>query len=89
MKRWLGTISNFFFPGLGYLLVGPSPRRRAVGAAWLVGMVGLTYVELSLQSVAPALYWPMFGSVFLFNTAFAIDTFFELAPEQRDRALAA
>ena len=84
MKRWLATISNFFFPGLGYLLVGPSPRRRAIGAAWLVGMVGLTYVELSLESVAPALYWAMFASVFLFNTAFAIDTFFELAPGDRE-----
>lgn len=89
MKRWLATISNFFFPGLGYLLVGPSPRRRALGAAWLVGMVGLTYVELSLERVAPALYGPMFASVFLFNTAFAIDTFFELAPEALERAPAA
>lgn len=71
MKRWLGTIANFFFPGLGYLLVG---------------MIGLTYVELSLQTVAPALYWPMFASVFLFNTAFAIDTFFELAPGSAARA---
>ncbi|MBX7194089.1 MAG: hypothetical protein K1X94_18695 [Sandaracinaceae bacterium] len=82
MKRWLGTIANFFFPGLGYVVVGPSARRRALGGAWLVAMLGLTYVELSLESVAPALYAPMFASVFLFNTAFAIDTFFELAPEK-------
>lgn len=86
MKRWLATISNFFFPGLGYLLVGPEPRRRAVGGAWLVAMVGLTYVELSLQTAAPALYWPMFASVFLFNTAFAIDTFLELGERLKNAA---
>lgn len=89
MKRWLGTIANFFFPGLGYLFVGPTLRRRALGGAWLVAMLGLTYVELSLQTVAPALYWPMFASVFLFNTAFAIDTYFELSPEQLARAATA
>jgi hypothetical protein len=89
MKRWLAMISNFFFPGAGYLLVGPSPRRRAIGGAWLVAMIGLTYVELSLQTAVPALYGPMFASVFLFNTALAIDTFFELAPEKLKVAVAA
>ncbi len=86
MKRWLGTITNFFFPGLGYLLVGPEPRRRAVGAAWFVAMIGLTYVETSVQTAAPALYWPMFASVFLFNTAFAIDTYFELGEKLKATA---
>ena len=75
MKRWTATIANFFFPGLGYLLVGP---KRPQGAAWFVAMVGLTYVELSVQTAAPALYWPMFASVLLFNTTFAIDTWIDL-----------
>lgn len=75
--RWIGTIANFFFPGLGYLIAGPA-HKRMVGLPMFVAMCVLTYVELSLQSVAPALYWPMFGAVFLFNTAFAIDTWREL-----------
>lgn len=75
MKRWVGTIANFFFPGLGYLIFGP---KRPQGAAWLVAMIGLTYVETSLETAAPSLYAPMFASVFLFNTTFAIDSFIEL-----------
>lgn len=75
MQRWIGTVANFFFPGLGYLIVGP---KRALGLAWFLAMVGLTYVELSLETAAPALYWPMFASVFVFNTAFAVDTWAEL-----------
>jgi hypothetical protein len=38
---------------------------------------GLTYVELSLQTQYPALYWLMFISVFVMNTCFAIDAFRE------------
>jgi hypothetical protein len=82
MKRWIGTIANWFFPGLGYLIVGPSVPKRALGAAWFLSMVGLTYVELSVQTAAPALYWPMFASVMVFNTAFAIDTWIELGKLQ-------
>jgi len=56
----------------------------ALGLAYRVATVAyfltFTYVELSVQTAAPALYWPMFASVFLFNTAFAIDTFFHTAP---------
>ncbi len=75
LKRIGGTAANFFFPGLGYLLVGP---KRVQGAFWFLAMVGLTYVELSLQTAAPDLYWPMFAAVFVFNTTFAVDTWIEL-----------
>ena len=82
MRRWIGTIANFFFPGLGYALFGP---KRAQGVAWLLAMLGLTYVELSVKTAAPALYWPMFASVFLFNTTFAIDSWFELGAREAER----
>lgn len=75
--RWVGTIANFFFPGLGYVVAGP-PHKRWVGLPMFLAMAVLTYVELSLESAAPALYWPMFGAVFVFNTAFAADTWREL-----------
>jgi hypothetical protein len=72
IRVYLATLLNFFLPGLGNLVLG---RRLLVGVLWIVGMVGLTYVELTLQSQGSALYWPMFTSVFLVNTGFAIDTF--------------
>lgn len=82
MTRIIGTAFNFFFPGLGYLLVGP---KRVLGLCWFVAMVGLTYVELNLQAAAPQLYTPMFASVFLFNTAFAVDTWLTLSPGAEGR----
>ncbi|MBM4365195.1 MAG: hypothetical protein FJ102_03195 [Deltaproteobacteria bacterium] len=71
-RLYVATAANFFFPGLGWLILG---RKRLLGAIWLLGMIVLTYVETSLQVAAPALYWPMFGAVFAINTAFAIDTY--------------
>jgi hypothetical protein len=76
MKKWIGTLMNFFFPGLGYLSFGP---KRGLGVAWLLGAVGLTYVELGIQEPLPQLYWIMFASVFVMNTAFAIDIYRELS----------
>lgn len=72
--RWIGTVLNFFLPGLGYLVAGPA-QKRMTALPMAAAMVVLTYVELSLETAAPALYWPMFGAVFLFNTAFAVDTY--------------
>jgi hypothetical protein len=80
MSRVVATAANFFFPGLGYLLVGP---RRVLGLCWFVAMVGLTWVELSVKTQAPDLYWPMFASVLLFNTAFAVDTWQTLGQPAR------
>ncbi len=73
-RVWIATVLNFFFPGAGYLVNG---RRKLLGAGFLIGVLGLTYVELTLQTAYPPLYWPMFVSVFLMNTCFAVDAFRE------------
>lgn len=71
-RIWIATALNFFFPGAGYLVVGHKPL---LAIAWLAGILGLTYVELSVQTAAPHLYVPMFVSVLVMNTAFAVDVF--------------
>ncbi len=70
MKKIAAVAGNFFFPGLGYLILGIKP---VLAVAWLAGVIGLPYVELSIKDMAPNLYWIMFGSVFVMNTAFAVD----------------
>ena len=73
MKRaWIGAVLNFFFPGAGYLVVGHSVLPSL---AYLVGCLGLTYVELGIKEAAPSYYWPMFIAVFVMNIGFAIDAF--------------
>lgn len=71
-RTWIATVLNFFLPGAGYLLLG---HKVPLAIAWLLGVVGLTYVETSIQTAAPAFYWPMFASVLVMNTAFAVDAF--------------
>lgn len=71
-RTWIATALNFFLPGAGYLLLG---HKVPLALMWLAGMVGLTWVELSIQTAAPGYYWPMFASVFVLNTAFAADAF--------------
>jgi hypothetical protein len=79
--RWAGTIANFFLPGLGNVIAGPTPLWRGLGVAMAVAMAILTWVELSIQTAAPPYYWPMFGAVLLFNTAFAVGTWSMLEPK--------
>ncbi len=81
MKRIAGTALNFFFPGSGYLLVSKDKTKKAYSILWLIGVIGLTYVELSIQPLNESLYWTMFASVFVMNIAFAIDAWREGAPE--------
>ena len=81
MKRIIATLLNFFFPGAGYLLAAKTQAKRVLGVPWLLGIIGLTYVELSLQALDPSLYWTMFASVFVMNTAFAIDAWIEAEPD--------
>lgn len=69
-RAWIATAPNFFFPGAGYLVRG---HRPALAGASLVGVLGRTWVETSLQAAASHLYWPMFASVFVMNAAFAVD----------------
>ena len=71
-KVWLAVVLNFVFPGAGYLVLG---HRMILSVMWLIGVIGLTYVEFGIQVAAPAYYWPMFAAVFLMNTAFAIDAY--------------
>ena len=71
-RTWIATVLNFFFPGAGYLVLG---HKVGLSVAWLVGVIGLTYVELGIQTAAPSYYWPMFASVFLMNIAFAVDAY--------------
>ena len=70
MKKWIATLLNFFFPGLGYLVL---KHKVVQSIGWFIGVIGLTYVEFGIQKPMPKLYWIMFASVFLMNTMFAID----------------
>ncbi len=73
-KPVIASALNFFFPGAGYLLLG---TKVGLALAWLVGVIGLTYVEFGIKEAAPEYYLPMFVSVLVMNTAFAIDAFKE------------
>jgi hypothetical protein len=64
--------ANFFLPGAGYLLAG---IKRGLAVMWLVGVIGLTYVEFGIREPEPTLYTIMFASVLIMNTAFAIDVY--------------
>ena len=75
MKRpWLSAILNFFFMGPGTFYNG---RRKVVGALLTVGALGLTFAELQLQTAAPSVFPIVFVSVFVINTALAIDGYNE------------
>lgn len=71
-RRTVAAIANFFLPGLGYAI-----GRIKVGLApfWALGAAGLTFVEFGIKASEPGLYQLMFASVFVMNTAFAIDAY--------------
>ena len=71
-KVWIAVVLNFFLPGAGYLLLG---HRMGLAVMWLLGVLVLTYVEFGIRTAAPTFYWPMFGAVFVMNTAFAVDAY--------------
>lgn len=71
-KVYLATIANFFLPGAGYLIAGV---KRSLAVLWLVGVIGLTYVEFGIRDSEPTLYGIMFASVLIMNLAFAIDVY--------------
>lgn len=79
---WIAALTNFFFPGLGYLIA--VPHKRAQGAVWLLGAIGLTYVEQIAIGPEHAAFWPMFVTVFVLNAAFAWDGFQEARALQQD-----
>ena len=69
---WVPTVANFFLPGLGYLIAG---IKRPIAILWLLGVIGLTYVEFGIREPEPTLYTIMFISVLVMNTAFAVDVY--------------
>lgn len=71
-KPVLAAIANFFLPGAGYLIAGV---KRGLAVLWLIGVIGLTYVEFGIREPEPTLYAIMFASVLLMNVAFAIDVY--------------
>ncbi len=74
MKTWIATLLNWFLPGAGYLVLG---IRKLVSVFFILGLVGLTYVEFGIKAPEPELYTLMFASVLVLNTGFAIDAFKE------------
>jgi len=72
MNPWIPTVLNFFLPGLGYIVAG---IKRGLGVLWLIGVIGLTYVEFGIREPEPTLYNIMFASVLIMNIAFAIDVY--------------
>ncbi len=77
---WVATIANFFLPGLGYLIAGV---KQGLGVLWLIGVIGLTYVEFGIRESEPTLYGIMFASVLVMNLAFAIDVYRTVKNEDR------
>lgn len=71
-KAPIAAVANFFLPGLGYLIAGV---KQGLAVLWLVGVIGLTYVEFGIQEPEPTLYKIMFASVLVMNLAFAIDVY--------------
>ena len=78
--RW-AALANFFFPGVGYLIVGV---KRDIAWLWLAGAVTLTFVEFGIRESEPNLYWVMFAAVFVMNIAFAIDVYRVASAQNRN-----
>lgn len=74
MNPWIPTVLNFFLPGLGYLVAGV---KRPLAVLWLIGVIGLTYVEFGIRESEPTLYGIMFAAVLIMNIAFAVDVYRE------------
>jgi hypothetical protein len=73
---WLIAILNFFFYGLGTLILG---KRRAVGALLLVGNLSLRYADVilsplgSMPKAAPGM-WPFIvGGMAIVGIGCAVD----------------
>ena len=74
--KWAAVLANFFFPGLGYLIA--VPEKRLIGVPFLIGAIGLSYVEQVAIGMEHPAFWPMFVSVLIMNTGFAIDAYQEV-----------
>lgn len=81
----VAAAANFFLPGAGYLLAG---TKQALGVLWLLAAAGLTFVEFGIREPEPTLWAIMFVSVFVMNTAFAIDVYRTTRSAQSPAAVA-
>jgi hypothetical protein len=78
--KWLAVILNFAFSGAGYLVY---KHKIPQALMWTIGALLLTYVEqvhtfadgTTLVAHDPTLFKVLFATVFLINTAFAIDVY--------------
>jgi hypothetical protein len=72
--KWVAVITNFFLPGLGYIIA--VPEQRVAGVFWLLGAIGLTVVEqgMGLEQTLPNAFKVMFGTVFVMNIGHVINT---------------
>ncbi|MEM7367715.1 MAG: hypothetical protein AAF587_03870 [Bacteroidota bacterium] len=75
MKRpILAALGNFFLMGLGYVY---NRQKILIGSLLTIGAISLTVVEFQVKELDANVYALMFGTVFLINTALAIDAFKE------------
>jgi hypothetical protein len=72
--KWAAIVLNFFFPGLGYIIA--VPEQRVAGIFWLLGAIGLTWVEQlsGLEAALPNAFKVMFATVFIMNIGHVINT---------------
>jgi len=73
-KPWIAAVLNFFFMGAGYIYNG---KRLVLGILFTLGALGLTYVEFQIKEIDTQLYFAMFISVLIVNTAFSVDGYNE------------
>lgn len=81
-KAHWAALANFFLPGVGYLIAG---IKQTLAVLWLVGVIGLTFVEFGIREPEPTLYGIMFASVLIMNVAFAIDVYREVTSAESGR----
>lgn len=74
--KWVAAITNFFLPGLGYLIAAKG-TKRIIGIFFLLGAIGLTYVEFGIKEPLPQFYKIMFITVLVMNIGFAVDGYLE------------
>ena len=78
--KWLAIFLNFAFSGAGYLLY---KHKIPQALMWTIGAILLTYVEQihefsdgkTLMGHDSTAFYVLFATVFIINTAFAIDMY--------------
>jgi len=78
--KWLAIFLNFAFSGAGYLLY---KHKIPQALMWTIGAILLTYVEQihkfpdgkTLIEHDSTAFYVLFATVFIINTAFAIDMY--------------